>query len=124
MANEPTPETSLEEDFTRQAVKYIKTNPVQAAPLNMLLQRSAHKRNLKLHFDLKDVYEQIQDELDDEVGPPIGRGTKVWNFIKKFVLLAIGLSIIVLSAIFIKEQMDSEISKFKNKTPTFIQGAK
>ena len=115
---------TLVRDFRADALNFIQSNPQGARRLNKLIHDFAHKRNLKLHFELKDVNEQIQDEIDNEVGPPIGRGTKVWNFLKKFVLLTIGLSIIVLSAIFIKEQMDSEISKFKNKTPTFIQGAK
>ena len=122
--NQTRTKTTLVRNFRSNALNFIQSNPQGARRLNKLTQDFAHKRNLKLHFDLKDVYEQIQDEIDNEVGPPIGRGTRVWNFLKKFVLLAIGLSIIVLSAIFIKKQMDSEISKFKNKTPIFIQGDK
>lgn len=100
---------SLEEDFTTRAVEYIKNNPVQAAPLNMLLQKSAKKRFDEFSQKLDDIHKEIEDEKNVDAPEAGSFMSTAWFIIKKIALLIIGVSAIVFTAYLMNSFMQTKL---------------
>ncbi len=110
------PGEPLGEDFVRRSLELIGHNPNQVRYLNNRLQESAHKKLLGVQTKLKRVRDEIQEEIDLDSPPALTWWTKIWNILKKILILVFVIGILTIATFAFNDRAQHELWKTKHST--------
>ena len=114
MVNEQTTAPTLEEDFKMRTLDYINEKPVEAAPLNILIQRFTRKRAAKLSFSKLNIRNEIDHLKDVDAPEALDFLDKLWSVGKKILFLVGGIAVIVFMG-----YMMSDMVKDRHQKPKY-----